>query len=145
MTVDEARDRAELLADDGSFDDALALLAEARTGAGRAGALALRIDEGAVLARAGRLDEALAVLEIAEASAVGLPLLGAEARVMRGSVLGALGRFDEALPLLRRAVSELEKLDAPELLADAKAELRSFGNLTSPKHAGTWASLLRRD
>lgn len=144
MDVGEVRERAAALADAGGLGAALDLVRGSCAGAPRLDAAALRIEEGSLLARQGQFDDALAVLQIAESLALESPTLGAEARVMRASILGGCGRFEEALPILRRAVRELQALDAPDLLADARAELRAFENLTSPKHLGTWASILGR-
>jgi hypothetical protein len=62
---------------------------------------------------------------------------------MHASVSAGLGRFDAAIPKLESVVRALDK--HPELAwlqAEATAELRAYSNLVSPKHAGTWASLL---
>lgn len=134
MSSEDARARAEELADAGSFDEALALLREARRGAQRPVAVAVQISEGAVLARSGKLTEAVAVLELAEALAMGLPALSAEARLMRASVLGGLGRYKVAIPLLERAVADLEGLGS-ELSADARAELQAFKTMLDPTGA----------
>ena len=146
---DMALEHAEDLAEAGDFAGALAALESTRlseAAEGRAtNAAAAQVEVGAMTARAGDLEGALPVLELAEASAraAGAPLTALEARVTHCSVLGALAQFDRALPALKHAVAELESI-APgsELHQQAAGELRSFTNLTSPKNAATWASLL---
>ncbi|MCO4744298.1 MAG: hypothetical protein KC912_05880 [Proteobacteria bacterium] len=148
-TLNLALDRADACADNGDITGACAILEASRRELLAEGlpveACQLQVELGAMTARAGDLTSALAILEVAEASAhqAGSATLALEARVTHCSVLGAMGAFDQAIPALTHAVKRLAEL-APdsELYADARAELTSFTNLTSPKNAATWAALL---
>lgn len=147
--MDHAFDHAEDLAEAGDFSGAIAALAAIRARAVAEGltndAARAQLELGAMTARAGDLDDALPLLELAEAMATSAatPLIGLEARVTHCSVLGAMARFEDALPALRHAVAELSRLDpSGELYTQARAELRAFENVVSPKNAATWAAMM---
>lgn len=97
-------------------------------------------------ARTGDFDAASSVLERARvlAKAAGRASIILEERVTRASVLAASGSYDEAIPMMADAIDALAAHpELAELLADARAELRSYRNLVSPKTRATWASLLQ--
>ncbi len=98
--------------------------------------------EAELLARSGSLEEAFAPLQRI-ATSTASPAITLEAQVLHASVSAALDRFDEAIPRLEAVIADLER--HPELAwlrSEASAELRAYRNLVSPKHSGTWASLL---
>lgn len=100
--------------------------------------------EAELLARSGKLNEAFAPLDRIEASSgEATPAALFESRVLRASILAGQGRFDDAMPRLQQVITAL---DAHPSLAwlqnEARAELRAYANLVSPKSAATWSSLL---
>lgn len=137
---------AEAWAESGALEAAGARAAEVAASAMAGGRLAVAADAlrlcGVCAARAGDWERALADLAAASECAID-PLLRAEIAVTRASVLGAAGRFPEAIALLRSQVQVLATLPGGEALArDARAELTAFLNVTSPKHAATWAAIV---
>lgn len=101
--------------------------------------------EAELLARSGQLEAAFAPLDTLQTLCDAAPDLAveAEAAVLRASVVAALGRFDEAMPMLASVIGVLEGHPSLTWLRDeARAELRAYSNLVSPKSAATWSSLL---
>ena len=145
MEFDASLQAAEERADSGDLTGALSELEALRPGLTPQPAGQLHLLLGALTARTGDLEGAIPHLErsllLANVSQDVATAL--EARVTHASVLGALGLYDEAIPMLGRAVNELEAHpELAELRGEARAELRSYRNLVSPKTAATWASLL---
>ena len=146
MTFTNQLAAIESMADAGDIPGAIAQLEALKPGLPPSDASALHVLLGALTARAGRLEESLEFLELAEAlaTATNRQDLRLEAAVTRASVLAALGRYDDAIPLISGSIRQLRDVPALSwLLSDAEAELRSYRNLVSPKTLATWASLLQ--
>lgn len=146
MTFTDQLTTIESMADAGDIPGAIARLETLKPGLQPGDASSLHVLLGALTARAGRLEESLGSLELAEAlaTATNRQDLLLEAAVTRASVLAAMGRYDDAIPLMARAIKQLRGHPGLSwLLTDAEAELRSYRNLVSPKTLATWASLLQ--
>ena len=147
QSLSRALDAAETLADQGDFDTALAQLDALSSGLAPGPASELHLVRCTLIARTGRLEDALEALTRSEALANASKRTDVmlEGHVTRASILAALGDYDRAIPLLAktiRALSEQQELSA--LHADAVAELQSYRTLVSPNTREKWASMLDR-
>jgi hypothetical protein len=132
LSLAERLSVAEALSDGGEHEAALAQLAGLRAGLSPADAAHLHLVQGSIIARSGRMNDALTELRLAEAlanagSRVDVAL---EVEVTRASVHAALGEYSVAIPLMTRAVKALASHpELSELHRDATAELESYQQL----------------
>ncbi len=132
LSLQERLSISEALSDRGEHEAALAQLSDLRTGLSPSDAAHLHLVQGSIIARSGRLQDALTELRMAEAlanagSRVDVAL---EVEVTRASIHAALGEYTRAIPLMTRAIRALASHpELAELHRDAVAELESYQQL----------------
>ncbi len=136
LSFTERLDVAEVLSDKGEHAAALAQLNEMKRGLEPGQSAHLHLVRSSIIARSGRLRDALTELRLAEAlaNASARVDVALEVQVTRASIHAALGEYDVAIPMLAKAVSALgAHPELSELHGDAVAELEAYQNLMSSK------------
>ncbi|NCG20284.1 MAG: hypothetical protein GWP91_14850 [Rhodobacterales bacterium] len=147
QSFSRALEAAESLAEEGDFDTALAQLDALLSGLAPGPASKLHLMRCTLIARAGRLEDALEAFTRSEALANASKRTDVvlEGQVTRASILAALGDYDRAIPLLAKTIQALSEHEQLSVLhADAVAELKSYRTLVSPNTRQKWAAMLGR-
>lgn len=147
MGLSDELQAIETMADHGDVDGAITRAATLLPRTTGVDAARVRLLLGALSARVGQWPEALTHVDAAQrtAEAAGAVAVALEARVTTASIHAALGEYDTAIGAMGEAIRDMNGLDGVDALRrDAKAEMRGYINLVSPKNRATWASLLTR-